>query len=198
MNSRQHAFAIVAAVSRLHAAGYGRLRILCYVVEGLGVWRHQLFASDGFSLDDAPKTKLCSLPDWGIAKGVNSRVLASVLLRDFPKLMVAAKGPIGDYAFWLRKLLLQHPGAVLEMQEPEHALIGMRPVVTPFFGQRPDATFAVHYSKVLLDSLGPFPWNEFDPQWLRIVQERVMAHDQDPDVTLPGADVFAVARSIVQ
>ena len=44
------------AVAVLHARGYGLLKLYCYVKEGLGQWRHWLFASDAFphGLDPEP------------------------------------------------------------------------------------------------------------------------------------------------
>ncbi len=137
MNARQHAYAILAAASRLHDAGYSRLRIRCYVKEGLGAWRHCLFASDEFNESEGCATDLYSLPGDPIADGRNSRAIAAELVARYPRLMAAAKGPPGDYAAWLRHILLQHPGCVLEMEEPEHAMINGRRVEAPFVGKRP-------------------------------------------------------------
>jgi len=39
---------IMEAVAVLHARGYGRLKLLCYIKEGLMVWRHGLFVADTF------------------------------------------------------------------------------------------------------------------------------------------------------
>lgn len=202
MDSKRHAFIIVAAVSRLHQAGYGRLRILCYVKEGISAWRHRLFASDGFkidqAIDQATATGLYSLPGRSIARGENSKAIAAELIAKYPELMEVAKGPVTDYAIWLRRLLLQHPGAVFEMEEPEHAVIDGKHVDTPFFGQRPDHTFSVHFSKLLLGSLGSYSWSDHDPEWLRAVQERASAYDRQAMPTYSAKEVFAAARSLTQ
>ncbi len=138
MNPRRHAFAIVAAVSRLHQAGYGRLRILCYVKEGIGAWRHRLFASEGFEPGGAYGMSLYSVPDHPMAEGDGSRAIAADLVARYPQLMAAAKGPPGDYAAWLRQILLRHPGCVFEMEEPGHATVNGQRVEVPFVHKGPN------------------------------------------------------------
>lgn len=198
MNAKRHAFTIVAAVSRLHGAGYGRLRILCYVKDGISAWRHRLFVSDGFTFDGAPGTHLYSLPDWAIATGKNSRVVAAKLLEAFPELMQAAQGPSNSYAIWLRSLLVQYPGAVFEMEEPEHALVNGWRVKSPFFGQRPDHTFAVHFSKLLLDRRNSFFGGGLGAEWQETVTKRAAAYDAGKVSPCPADEVFALARRIAQ
>lgn len=197
MNPHKHAYAIVTAVSRLHQAGYGRLRILCYVKEGLGVWRHRLFASDGFDRESESMTRLYSLPGRPIADGRDSRAIAAELVVQYPGLMAEAKGPPGDYAFWLRRLLLRHPGCVFEMEAPEHALVNGRQMDAPFFSKRPDHLFSVHFTKVLRDSLCPFSLSSHDSAWLNEVQGRAAAYDQGGLPIHRGGDVFTLARSLV-
>jgi len=198
MNAKRHAFTIVAAVSRLHGAGYGRLRILCYVKDGISAWRHRLFASDGFNPDDAPGTFLYSLPGRGIATGKNSRAIAAKLLKEFTELMQEAQGPSDSYAVWLRSLLVQHPGAVFEMEEPEHALVNGWRVKSPFFGERPDDTFAVHFFKLLLDRRNSLSGGGLGVDGEKTVTKRAAAYDAGKISPCPADEVFALARRIAQ
>lgn len=138
MKARHHAFAILAAVSRLYHAGYGRLRIRCYVKEGLGAWRHCLFASDEFNTADRCATDLYSLPGYPIADGRGSRAIAAELVTHYPRILEAAKGPPGEYATWLKQLLLLHPGCVFQMETPEYATVNGRRVDGPRFGTHSD------------------------------------------------------------
>lgn len=46
--ARQDARLLMEALAVLHQRGYGRLKLHCYIKEGLGVWRHCVFASDEF------------------------------------------------------------------------------------------------------------------------------------------------------
>ncbi len=123
---------LLEAVAHLANHGYGRLRIFCYIKEGLGVWRYMLFASDEFSADGPNSSGLRSIPGWEPERGETVQAVAAHLLQECPKLMQDAAGPPGDYGAWLLKVLEEHPDGVLEMETPKEASIGGRTVRTPF------------------------------------------------------------------
>lgn len=132
MTPIQHARVILDAVSLLHQAGHGRLRVRCYVKEGLGAWRHQLFAADRFELEPGPSTGLASLPGWPVAEGDTPEAIADNLKLRWPELLEAARGPADAYAHWLRRILDQDPHGVFEMEDSGEARIGRLTLTTPF------------------------------------------------------------------
>lgn len=124
---------LLEAVSALHDAGFGRLRLLCYVKEGLGAWRHRLFVADKFEIMSSTATPLASLPGWPLVRGDTVAEIVDNLKIKFPELMEQARGDIDEYAVWLKHILISHPDGILEMESPYEArLIEGNPIQAPF------------------------------------------------------------------
>lgn len=118
--------AIMEAVAVLHDRGYGRLKLFCYVKEGLGAWRHQLFAGDRFPPQGAPLPRPVaggSLPSWPVARGATAEQVADAVLAAHPGLAAAAVGADDAYVAWYREMLVAHPVGALEMESGTEACI---------------------------------------------------------------------------
>lgn len=129
---------LMDAVAELHRRGHGRLKLFAYVKEGLGVWRHWLFASDAFpsSAAELPRPLAHgSLPGGAIANGSTASELADAIVTSFPDLVAAATGDDAEYVEWYRRMLEAEPDGVLEMESPRRATVGGRGIETPY---RPD------------------------------------------------------------
>ena len=125
------------AVAVLHQRGSGRLKLFCYVKEGLGAWRHCLIASDTFPNrihDLSESSGLCSLPGSPIAAGDTPQDIADHILLRYPKLVDAALGSDPAYVDWFAQLLAAHPEGVLEMESPRLASMGRVDIHPPAFG----------------------------------------------------------------
>ena len=123
----------IEAVSALHEAGYGRLRLLCYIKEGLGAWRHRLFAADEFEIMGSTSTPLASLPGWPLVRGESIQEIMDNLQTQYPALLEQARGEIGEYAVWLKQILASYPEGILEMETPYEArLLEGGPLPAPF------------------------------------------------------------------
>ena len=123
---RELARLILEAVAVLHERGYGRLRVHCYLKDGIGAWRHTLFAANTYpstqGFVDIPKPwARGSLPGLSVAEGVSAVDVADVIEQKFPKLLDAARGSDSTYEYWYRELLAAHPGRVLEIDPPDSA-----------------------------------------------------------------------------
>jgi hypothetical protein len=132
MQSEQLAHAILQAVAHLHQCGYGRLRIKCYVKEGICAWRHQLFVSDRFDTKEGPSTAMYSIPGRPIEVGGNFQEIAEKIVTRHPELIEKAIGPANTYTFWLQDLINQHQQCILEMETPTEALIDGVKISTPY------------------------------------------------------------------
>lgn len=133
----QRARIILDSIALLQIEGYGRLKIYCYIKEGLGAWRHNIFAGDKFPthLPDLPKPVAHgSLPDWPVVGGNDAESVARNLLRKFPDLFVNAKGMDDIYTNWFQSTLRAHPGSVIVMERQDIArlLPGHVRVPTPY------------------------------------------------------------------
>ena len=107
---------IMEAVRVLHKKGYGRLRLLCYVKEGLPAWRHKLFASDEFAFESGSVVSEGSLPGWPVVRGETPEQIADRIEEKFPDLMMLARGEPGRYAAWFAEVLDTYPEGILEME----------------------------------------------------------------------------------
>jgi len=114
------------AVAVLHRRGYGRLKLYCYVKEGLGAWRHWVIASDAFPDNiwawDGPKCQ-GSLPGMSPFQGQSAEEVAESVLARCPALVEAARGKDEIYVAWFDELLAAHPDGILEMESPLRASI---------------------------------------------------------------------------
>lgn len=113
------------ALAALHQRGYGRLKLYCYVKEGIA-WRYWVFASDDFPDDigawPGPKCH-GSLPGIAQFGGVTVEEVAESVLKRCPDIAEAARGQDENYVAWYRDLLAAHPDGILEMESPFRASI---------------------------------------------------------------------------
>lgn len=107
------------AVSLLHQRGYGLLKLYCYVKEGLGTWRHWVFASDEFPDNiwawPGPKCR-GSLSGMDRFEGSTVEDVADSVLAQCPDVARAARGRDENYVTWYRNMLATHPDGILEME----------------------------------------------------------------------------------
>ena len=126
---------VMEAVAVLHARGYGLLKLYCYVKEGLGQWRHWLFASDAFphGLAGWPGiTTHGSIPSRPLFEGSTPQEVAESMLEQAPRVLENARGEDHTYVDWFRDMLLTHPDGVLEMESPlEARIIGYGEISLP-------------------------------------------------------------------
>jgi len=132
MEPKQHARKIVEAISLLQEAGYGNIRINCYIKEGLGAWRHQIFASEAFEKKKDKSTGLFSIPGNPIATGETAEEIANEIIKNYPEIMGAAKSPPTAYSSWLKEALKDNPDGAFQMELPDVAIIGRKKISTPF------------------------------------------------------------------
>lgn len=115
---------IMEAVAVLHARGYGLLKLYCYVKEGLGAWRHWIFASDAFPTNIWHWPGMAahgSLPGHALFDGSTPEDVADSMLREAPQVLDAARGQDATYVNWYREMLLAYPSDVLVMESPSTA-----------------------------------------------------------------------------
>lgn len=126
MQATQQARLLMEALAVLHQRGYGRLKLYCYVKEGLGAWRHWIFASDEFPNSigawDGPK-RGGSLPGMACFEGVTADDVADDILSRYPRLAEAARGQDEVYVSWYMQMLADYPEGILEMESPYRATI---------------------------------------------------------------------------
>lgn len=135
MTNRQQARLLMEALAVLHQRGYGRLKLYCYVKEGLGAWRHWVFASDDFPDNiwawPGPKCH-GSLPGIAQVDGVTVEEVAESVLARCPDVAKAARGQDENYVAWYREMLATYPDGILEMESPFRAsIIGYGDVIVP-------------------------------------------------------------------
>jgi hypothetical protein len=114
------------AVAILHSRGFGRLKLLSYFKEGIGAWRHCLFASDNFpsGLYETPEPKaLGSLPNPPLAIGSTAEQVADNIALKYPDICDAATGQDENYVNWYRTILKEYPGELLIMESRDTAAI---------------------------------------------------------------------------
>jgi hypothetical protein len=132
MKSEPLAYAILQAVAHLHQCGHGRLRIRCYIKDGLCAWRHQLFVSDRFEIGNGSSTALYSIPGRPIAVGSDFLEIANKIAARYPELVNEAIGPVNTYTSWLQTIVTKYPQCVLEMETPTEAMIDGVKISTPY------------------------------------------------------------------
>ena len=126
MTLGQQARLLMEALAVLHQRGYGRLKLYCYVKEGLGAWRHWVFASDEFPDNIwAWAGQKCggSLPGMALFHGFTVEEVAESVLSRCPAVAEAARGQDENYVAWYREMLAAHPDGILVMESPLRASI---------------------------------------------------------------------------
>lgn len=114
---------LIEAVAVLHERGYERLHLVSYVKEGLGAWRHMLFAADSYLPQSGPLPEPIargSLPGLAIARGETPEEMADDLERRYPELIAASRGSLPKHVRWYRELLQAHPGRAFELENMPH------------------------------------------------------------------------------
>ena len=131
LTSRQRARLLMEAVAALHASGYGRLKLFSYVKDGLGAWRHGLFAADHYPTAGEGPPRLWgsgSMPGWSVADGDSVAEVVNSLRRGLSKQLELALGADDAYVAWFRDVLDRHPDGVIEMEDASSAKVDGRQV----------------------------------------------------------------------
>lgn len=125
-SAKRQARLVMEAIAVLHARGYGLLKLYCYVKEGLGQWRHWIFASDAFpdSIGRWPGVSAHgSIPSWSLFDGSTAHQVADSMLAHAQEVLEVARGQDDVYVNWYREMLLAYPDEVLVMESPRRAEI---------------------------------------------------------------------------
>lgn len=123
-SAERQARLVMEAVAVLHDRGYGLLKLYCYIKEGIGEWRHWVFASDAFPRGILfwPGTMVeGSIPSWRRFGGMTAEEVAVSMLERAPEVLEAAHGEDIAYVNWYREMLLAYPDGILEMESPYKA-----------------------------------------------------------------------------
>lgn len=124
--AKQQARLLMEAIAVLHQRGYGRLKLYSYVKNGLGAWRHWIFASDEFPDSimawSGPKSG-GSLPGMAIFSGVTVDEVVESILSRHRLIFQAARGQDAEYEAWYKRMLDDYPDGILEMESPYWARI---------------------------------------------------------------------------
>ena len=137
MSEEADARLVMETVAELHKRGYGRLKLFCYIKEGIGAWRHWLFASDGFPGDvsDLPRTALHGSIPWlwtPTVVGNSAAEAANNFMEANPELAAEAQGVDANYTQWYSEMLRSKPLGILEMESPNMAMLDGQEIDTPY------------------------------------------------------------------
>lgn len=121
----------------LHKRGLGLLKFACYTKEGLGAWRHLLFASRYFpptnDHSNLPKPFLFgSFRDILLAKRINPETAGDYFISENVELAAACQGDDYPYISWFASVAKIQFGQVFEMEHPEIANLGALRIYTPY------------------------------------------------------------------
>lgn len=120
MSEQGQARLLMEMVAELHQRGYGKLKLSCYVKEGIGAWRNTLFAADrwqGRHYDD-------EVFGWEITNATDPQQAADEFMKSESEFLQAAQGHDPVYEAWYAKMLaFSAPDGILEMERPAGALI---------------------------------------------------------------------------
>ena len=141
MSGWQEMTLVLETIGELHRRGFGRLKLYCYVKEGLCAWRHNLFAADTFPSElPAQPCAWGSCPERPVVSGDSPQRAADELIARRPDLAAAAKGEDPLYTVWFAQLLAHLAQrdfrALLEMESPTEAYLGSSRYLTPYEGAR--------------------------------------------------------------
>lgn len=126
---------LMEAIAILHTRDYGLLKLFSYVKNGVGAWRHWIFASAVFPYNiwDWPgATAHGSLPGLAFCEGSTAEDVAESIKSYAPDLMEAARGNHRIYVDWYRNVLQTYPHGILIMESPKRAeILGRGVIQTP-------------------------------------------------------------------
>lgn len=113
------------AVGELHRRGYGRLKLYCYIKEGLGRWRHILVAADDFPSDPLrmpPECVLFGPADEAYGCDFTDPVALADSFEGDRDFFSLARGLDEAYVTWYREMLEQTaPWGIVTMESPDKA-----------------------------------------------------------------------------
>lgn len=125
------------AVAVLHARGYGRLKLFCYIKEGLGAWRHGLFVANSFP-HHVDGISVGSIPGWPLATGQTAEEVADAIIAKRPELLQSALGTDAAYVSWYKSMLARYPKGILQMESSDEAIIAGVRIPDPLGSLRHD------------------------------------------------------------
>lgn len=129
---------VMESVAELHKRGYGRLKLYCYLKEGVAAWRYWLFADDKFpdTLEATPKPKLHGSIPWlwtPTIDGNTPEEAADRFIQDNQALAEAARGSDPLYVNWYAEMITLDPFEILEMESSTVAWLGrLGEIRTPY------------------------------------------------------------------
>lgn len=124
LNAQLEARRLMEAVNILHKRGYGLLKLVSYIKEGLGEWRYFLFAGDVFPdhIASWPGPMIRgSIPSLHRLDGDTPFQIAAAIEAQGADLLKTAKGSDETYVNWYTEVLRQYPDQVLLMESPDYA-----------------------------------------------------------------------------
>jgi hypothetical protein len=124
-------------IGELHERGYGRLKLFCYIKEGLGVWRSFLFVGDNFPdrISELPRPILDGTRYWlsvPADEGSSARDAADDFVKTQHEFLSTAIGKDDIYVNWYSNMLRLYKNGVLEMESPFVAKINYKEIDTPY------------------------------------------------------------------
>lgn len=137
MSAISDARLVMDTIAELHKRGYGRLKLFCYIKEGLGVWRHWLFVSDSFpsSVSELPRPSLHGSIPWlwtPTIEGNSPEDAADRFIETRQEIALAARGEDSIYTSWYSEMLKMQPSGILEMESPNEAMLDGEQIDTPY------------------------------------------------------------------
>jgi hypothetical protein len=113
------------AVGELHGRGYSRLKLYCYIKEGLGRWRHILVAADDFPEEPLQLPGECVLfepADFAFRRDFTDPFALADDFESQHSFFSHARGLDEAYVTWYREMLEQTaPWGIIMMESPDRA-----------------------------------------------------------------------------
>ena len=143
LNQREYQQLVLDMIVTLHKKGYGLLKLLCYTKEGLGAWRHMVFAADTFPdgriRANIPEPKVfCSFRDMPLARHIDPETSGILFLASNSELGQRAIGNDSRYTSWFSSIAMIQANGVFEMERPHLATLGGIRIYTPYMPENND------------------------------------------------------------
>ena len=123
------------SIAILHQQGYGLLKFGAYVKEGIGGWRHYIFAADLYpnSMNQVVhRSHLRSLPGNPIATGNTPTEIAEDIARQYQNVLCHCFGRDEAYQEWYQNILKSYPGRILTMEDRNNAYMDGVKILSPY------------------------------------------------------------------
>ena len=115
---------VMEMIKELHNLGYEKIRLYCYIKEGLGEWRHFIFAHDYLPSTEYNYPEPNVDADYALSGSKTPRDAALKFISINPEISLAGKGKDPFYRAWYSALLERcGPGSVMEMESAKGAII---------------------------------------------------------------------------